>query len=141
MSYYWKPLPPERQRLADAFRFFHEHAGYVVGESAVCAIALARAEQFAREHDLTYAWEPESEPWDGCVPLAPTDCLDWVACRDGNGEVLASVGMVATTGYSDPYRRVLEAELALEAMGVLDERDDSEADKLARRATYAGVGA
>jgi hypothetical protein len=33
------------RKLVEAFRFFREHAGYVVGQSAVCALSLARAEE------------------------------------------------------------------------------------------------
>ena len=148
-----------RTELISAYRFFREHAGYRVGHSAETAMALARAELRARDLSLIFMWEDESEPWDGDVPLAPTDLLEWAACyepkegrdysrgyfdRKDCGRILASLGMVATTGYSDPYRRVVEAELASEALDTLDAERDAiatlGANKLAQRATFAGPG-
>lgn len=121
----------------EAFLFFHENAG---GYVAADTIILARAEARAKELGLVFVWEDEQEPWDGDVPLAPTDLLEWVACYvPGRQEPIASLGMVATSGYSDPYRRVVEAELAAEALGVLDAEDAAEAARLAARATFAGV--
>ena len=130
-------------------RFFSEHADcYADGYRMSTAVALARAEERANELGLVFGWEPEEEAWVGDVPLAPTDLLEWVACYEADGvdrhgqpirRPLSSLGMVATTGYSDPYRRVVEAELALDALAVLDSIDRAEADKLAARATFAGV--
>ena len=37
------------KELIRRYRFFFDHAGYVVGQRAVCALSLARAEQ----HDGT----------------------------------------------------------------------------------------
>jgi hypothetical protein len=129
-------------------RFFSEHCFYAVGYRMSTAVALARAEERANELGLVFVWEPEEEAWDGDVPLAPTDLLEWAACYEADGidrhgqpirRPLSSLGMVTTTSYSDPYRRVVEAELALEALAVLDSIDRVEADKLAARATFAGV--
>ena len=144
--------------LTDAEQFFYAHAGYSYpsGASAAeqrkariaCARELARAETRAKEMGLVFSWEPEEFPWDGDVPLAPTDRLEWVACyafaqEDSRGRCLASLGMVATTSYHDPYRRVVEAELAEEALATLDEERErtsaADAEELGARATYAGV--
>ena len=119
-------------------KFFHAHAPGIVGEQMSTAIALARAEERAQKLGFTFVWEDEQEDWDGDVPLEPTDLLEWCACyqrqeicqhsdsgmcdRKECAEMLASLSMFATTGYSDPYRRVVEAELALEALEVLDKR-------------------
>lgn len=145
------------QEIKDAFRFFHANAGCVVGRRAVGALELARAETRAKEMGLVFSWEPEEFPWDGDVPLAPTDLLEFVACcrweetfphltgnaRSEHRRTLASLGMVATTSYHDPYRRVVEAELAREALETLDEECDAlatkQADELGARATYAGA--
>ena len=100
-----------------AYRFFFEHAGYIVGQRAQCALGLARAENYARDND----WEAE---WvaDDCPDLSwmsdeerrqPHDVLGCVL-RDANGNVLASLW-----GITDPtvgYMRVVAAELSSEAM-------------------------
>jgi hypothetical protein len=147
--------------LSPAEVFFFNHAGYSYRPPQTprqgrieCAKALALAEKRAKEIGLVFTWEPECEPWDGDVPLAPTDLLEWCACFMPNedcerypndyrkGHCLASLGMVATTGYDDPYRRVVEAELALEALDTLDREADERAtiaaNELASRATFAG---
>ena len=147
--------------LRAAIQFFAEHACYCTPPGRMaCAKSLAIAEQRAKEMGLTFVWEPECEPWDGEYPLAPTDLLEWVACyqrtevcahsdsgmcdRPKCARMLASLGMVATTGYSDPYRRVIEAELASEALDTLDAERDAiatqGANELAQRATFAGPG-
>lgn len=117
-----------------SFSFFRDHAGYVVGERAVCAIALARAEQFALDQGFTYSWGNDEcgadclgdhEYWcnDARRRAAGYDGGRYDRCdhevlavilEDANGNVLASLG-----GIIDPdadYRRVVEAELASEAM-------------------------
>ena len=109
--------------LAARFRFFHEHAGYIVGRRAVAAISLARAEIQARREGISFEWEDELEPWDAdpeCGP-APTYVLCCLA-RDASGQVVASLGMVGVNRLSDPYLRVVEAELALEALHELHPR-------------------
>ena len=69
--------------------------------------------------------------------------LECVACNPMVRRTLAGLGMVATAGYSDPHRRVVEAELAQEALATLDaERDalaSAQAAELTTRATFAGV--
>lgn len=138
------------QRLAEAFRFFHEHAGYVVGRRAVGALALARAELRAREVGLTVTWGDETMPWDGdceappvhaCATVLHPDHADadtestrirfpFSARADGSRgripEVLAALGSIGLASWNDPYMRVVEAELCAEALDELDaehERD------------------
>jgi len=100
-----------------AYRFFLANAGYIVGQRALCALGLARAEQHARDN----AWDTE---WvaDDCPDLSwmsdeersqPHEVLGCIL-RDANGNVLASLW-----GITDPdngYMRVVAAELASEAM-------------------------
>lgn len=100
-----------------AYRFFFEHAGYVVGQRAQCALALARAEQHARDNDWTGDWVD-----DDCADLSwmsdedqrqPHEVLGCIL-RDPSGHVLGSLW-----GITDPdraYMRVIEAELASEAV-------------------------
>jgi hypothetical protein len=131
--------------LESRYRFFREHGGFIVGESAVSAIHLARAEESAETLGLVCYWEPDPEPWDGASE-APMLLLWGAVYRSGQldhaenvkrGEIgLASI-MVSVDSYRDPYLRVYAAELFAEALDVLDDEDQAEADKLAKRATFA----
>ncbi|HTQ47491.1 MAG TPA: hypothetical protein VMI75_32265 [Polyangiaceae bacterium] len=156
-------------RLVEAFRFFHEHAGYVVGRRAVGALALARAELRAKEQGLTVTWDDEELPWDGDCPApkvhvraivlhpdhADADTSDvairfpYFDRRDGSvgrtPAVLASLGGIGLDSMHDPYVRVVEAELFAEALAELDAARDAKAcamaDELASRATFAAGSA
>ena len=109
--------------LRDRFRFFHEHAGYVVGEAAVCALRLARAEERAERLGLRVEWEPEHEPWDGDCPAPPIVAFAYVPRLDDHKLSLASLGMVGLNDWRDHYKRVVEAELFAEALATLDEEE------------------
>lgn len=108
-----------------AVDFFRKHAGYAVrpGESKVRAKtrgaqALARAEAEAEARGWTVDWEHDPEPWQGDVER-PFEVLTAVL-RDAEGRVLASLGSVGMTGNRKTdadYGRVVEAELADEALG------------------------
>lgn len=120
--------------LRRAFRFFHVNAGYCVGFRATGALALARAEQWAREKDLEYVWQcdPDCTADDfefesdkrhvrehgavGCILYRP--CPDHgIDCK--HAEVLGSLWGVTESLNNrdrDNYRRVVEAELAAEAI-------------------------
>ena len=143
--------------LREAIRFFAEHAGYFTPPGRMaCAKKLALAEERAKDLGLHFAWEEEQDEWDGDCPLASTDLLEWCACYDRapsddrwrnisgapKARCLASLCMIATTGYRDPYRRVVEAELASEALATLDAELDAiatlQAEELGARATFAG---
>lgn len=103
--------------LRRAYRFFFENAGYIVGQRAVCALQLARAEEYASDND----WEAECVD-DDCPDLSwmsdderelPHEVLGCVL-KDADGNVLASLW-----GITDPdvgYMRVVRAELASEAL-------------------------
>lgn len=112
-------------RLLSAFRFFGAHAGGIVGECAKSALALARAEAYAQSQGWTCEWK-----WDDYRDNGPrdwgwsaADIARWdrsehecLACilTDAEGRHRASLW-----GIWDPdrrCRRVVEAELALEAM-------------------------
>lgn len=103
-----------------AFQFFHREAGYVVGECAIGAKALADAEAYAADAGWSVEWSPEEScncAYDHNAPgiycCDGSDC--WVAVlRNEDGTVLASLGCICEP--SDSYRRVVEAELASEAM-------------------------
>lgn len=94
-----------------AYRFFFEHAGYIVGQRAQCALGLARAEQYARDNDWEAEWIPDDDAdlsWmteeEQREPHEVLGCI----LRDSDGNVLASLW-----GITDPtfgYTRVVEAD-------------------------------
>ena len=89
-------------KLKKAYDFFKKHAGGVVGRNAEGALALARAEAVDEDE---YMLGDEEE--------MPSEVL-YAVLKDQDGEVLESLG-----GIGDPdrnYGRVVEAELALEAL-------------------------
>lgn len=101
-------------------QFFFDHAGWGYDPltetsdegRARCAKRLAAAEQWATDEGMSFEWTPDEyadEPGEWC-------CV----ARDAGGVVLASLGGVGFESgepWGDPYRRVVEAELALEARG------------------------
>lgn len=104
-------------KLRKAYDFFKEHAGYVVGRRGMGALELARAEAYADEHGWEAIWEDDPEEWLLDVER-PEEVLTCVL-RDENGVVIGSLGgidMSGNTRQDRDYRRVVEAELALEAM-------------------------
>jgi hypothetical protein len=115
-------MPKSMTRHQKAIAFFMKHAGYArkPGESVAQAMRhtatrLAKAEQYAIDHGWSVEWQndPESYQMGDAEDTPPNEVL-WAALRDEDGNVLASLG-----GIGDPsreYGRVVEAELALEAM-------------------------
>ena len=117
------PARKDRDRFERAVRFFEEHAGssYTPGKETKAqgrrrgAEALARAEQYALDHDWKVEWEFDSDEYQ--LGRAETEMPNEVLCavlKTPDGEVLGSLG-----GIGDPtreYARVVEAELALEAI-------------------------
>jgi hypothetical protein len=127
-----------QSNLYRRYRFFKENGGYCVGSRAISAVALARAEQWAEDNDIDYTWE-----WDTDGDLGDHACWcrderrreagyssfgmpesqrrlgqcahEIEACvLEYQGEVLASLCGIIDADRT--YRRVVEAELALEAM-------------------------
>jgi hypothetical protein len=104
------------------FRFFCDHALYIVGERALGALRLAQAEQHAQANGWDVEWANDLEGCIGC------DCeSEACACstgeshevyvavlRDEAGRVLASLGSICQPDRA--YMRVVGAELALEAL-------------------------
>jgi hypothetical protein len=112
----------------EAYRFFREHAGGIVGENAKGAIELARAEVLLeRAQDLGVAvarWEMDDEPYDPgdvCSDeearekfesgawVGPFGCIVEV---DGVGNSLWGIVFSGADDVLDPYARVIRAELA-----------------------------
>jgi len=108
-----------------AVDFFRKHAGYAVrpGESKAKAKtrgaqALARAEAEAEARGWAVVWEDDPEEWQGDVER-PFEVLT-AELRDADGHSLAFLGGNGMTGNRKTdadYRRVIEAELADEALG------------------------
>lgn len=108
--------------LRPAFRFFHEWAGYCVGERAIGALSLVRAERQAHDAGHSFEWsiDPEidsSEFSDERPTWALWQCVMRAGCpSDEEGRVLASLHGIdfgrEGEPWGDPYRRVVEAELA-----------------------------
>jgi hypothetical protein len=104
-------------RIISAWRFFLNHAGYCTPPGrAACALALARAERWAQENDLTFTWECDIDPdlsWMSERERAKEHVCEGCVCRDAEGHVLTSLWGIVDA--DNEYRRVVEAELASEA--------------------------
>ena len=83
---------------------------------------LAKAERDAAALGFTFDWDYDQEGCIGCACGSPDckcstgedhECLSCI-CRNADGEAVASLGSICEP--SREYRRVIEAELALEAM-------------------------
>jgi hypothetical protein len=117
-----------------AWRFFLENAGYATPPGrAVCALELARAEQWAEHEGIEFRLEDESDPDESFVGPWPLryqtawnaqghSCYSVICYRPcsqhgwdcKHKEVLASLGGILNP--TDDYLRVVRAELASEAM-------------------------
>ena len=110
--------------MTDQERFFYAHAGYSYRPDETpmqgrerCAKRLALAENWAHEQRVSFEWQP-----DGLSDWDDEDKHEVWACvaRDANGAVIGSLGGVDFGAdrdpWGDPYRVVVEAEIALEAM-------------------------
>lgn len=82
---------------------------------------LANAERRGARAELSFGWsiDPDNDSSEWCDE--PPAYEQWACvCRDANGIAVASLGGIdfGRDGlpYSDPYRRVVEAELAQEAL-------------------------
>jgi hypothetical protein len=103
------------------FQFFLEQAGYCVGHRAEGALQLARAEKWAEAQEMTFEWSHDMDPdlsWMSESEQAQDHEVLGCVLYDANRVHLRSLG-----GITDPsweYRRVVEAELALEEMARFD---------------------
>ena len=101
-----------------AWRFFMEHAGYATPPGPVmCAAALARAEERAEAAGLTFEWVSDDCPdlsWMDEAQAARDHEVLGCIVRDPAGQHLASLWGIVDADAS--YRRVVEAELAAEAL-------------------------
>ncbi len=101
-------------KLKSAYEFFKKHGGSVVGRSAEVALALARAEKTAEALGWSVDWVHDEEAYDsGDSDHEPSEVLGAVL-KDQDGEQLESLWSIADPDRN--YARVVEAELALEAL-------------------------
>jgi hypothetical protein len=108
------------QRAVD---FFYKHAGYGYGPGETPeqgrrrgAVKLAKAEQEATARGWTVKWEEDPEGWDSLGDIDPDDVKEILVAvlYDEDGNVLGSLGSIVNPDRD--YARVVEAELALEAL-------------------------
>ena len=102
--------------------FFLKHGGYSTkpGETKRqgqlrSARQLAEAEAFAEDAGWKVSWEPDQEPYDmGDAETEPPSEVYVAVLMDDDDNVLGSLGAIGDP--DNNYKRVIEAELALEAM-------------------------
>lgn len=107
--------------------FFYEHAGHSFDPKRETpeqgrrrgARQLAEAEQWAKDEGYDFVWRDDDDPLLGDVPEDEVSGAFWVAMEDEQGDIVQSLGSVLE-GHDERanrrYRRVVEAELALEEM-------------------------
>ena len=114
----------------EAVKFFYENAGYSYGKGETreqgrrrTARALATAEQYASTQGWVVDWELEEGVWEDFYGEGETaENVEQVVVailKDANGKVLGSLGGITESFDSATnrrYRRVVEAELDLEAI-------------------------
>jgi len=116
------PARKAQDHLKKNAEFFYKHAAYSYGPGQTKrqgrmegAMKLARAEREAEERGWKVEWEYDETPYDmgDAETEMPNEVLVAVL-KDANNNVIGSL-----SGIGDPddnYRRVVEAELALEAL-------------------------
>jgi|SRR5215471_2977808 len=115
-------MPITRQ----AFDFFRANAGGVVGENALTAATLARAEAWAKRQGIRFVWDYDEDAdwsWMDEDDRQREHVVEW--CRAerisvcehcGHETATTLAGLCSIFDADSDYRRVVEAELALEAM-------------------------
>jgi hypothetical protein len=116
------PARKAQDHLKKNAEFFYKHAAYSYGPDQTKrqgrmegAMKLARAEREAEERGWNVEWQPDGMPYDmgDAETEMPNEVL-FAVLKDASGNIIGSL-----SGIADPdnnYRRVVEAELALEAL-------------------------
>jgi hypothetical protein len=118
------------KQLTPVELFFYDNAGYSYSQDEApeagrirCAKSLAKAEQYAQNLGWEYEWQNDNDAdlsW-----LAEGETVE--TCEGcilrGEADVLESLWGI--TDASDNYRRVVEAELALEALHTYDRETET----------------
>ena len=131
----WHEEHPTASERIRAYRFFREHAGYVVGENARGALELARAEQLLQEaQNLSMAYTNIVADEEGTLEGCPAVGIVVGVFEPGDvtPSHVASLWGIEEDA-PDSYLRVVRAELASElhdelrqTIGdTLDEREEA----------------
>jgi len=115
------PVRKAQDRLKKHAKFFFKHAGYSYGPGQTPrqgrmegAMKLAQTEHEAEERGWSVEWTFDDNPYDmGDAETEPSKVLAAIL-KDASGNVIGSLGGIGDP--DDNYRRVVEAELALEAL-------------------------
>lgn len=111
--------------LSETEQFFYENAGFSYRPDetpeqgrARCARVLAMAEKKLIIGPYFVSHEPDDQPWDGDVPY---DGPLWIVSLWNVADTTEPVRLASLSGVaceeSDPYMRVVAAELAAEHLG------------------------
>lgn len=134
------PVADRTLDLRRRFNFFLEHAGGIVGRHAEGALALARAERYAEEHGWTFTWEDDPDAdtsWcTECTTASDGHDHLMYGCilKDEHGTVLGSLWGIDGDpcphggGVVMGYGRVVQAELASEALHDIQRREQEDRD-------------
>lgn len=131
--------------LKDAKRFFYQNGGYCFDPKTEtklqgrrrCALASAIAEREAQRRMFTFVWSYDDsqsirditdETVEGAEFYERAHEIEFCVCRDAAGDALASLGGIIDA--TPNYRRVVEAELAAEAIHKQDKQFDAFADSV-----------
>jgi hypothetical protein len=125
--------------LRRAWNFHREHAGYVVGERAIGALELARDELRAKAEGLEFHWVEDETPdtswldqdgWEREKQDYQDGRLLILGCHVTHpalDQYAVSLWGISVYDQRDPYCRVVEAELAGEALALIDAEQAEEA--------------
>ncbi len=99
---------------------YDPHKQTLVEGKMECAKALAMAERWASEQGLSFEWNIDDDP---LVYGDETGQQWYCSCFDEDGKLLSSLGSIEFSDDVgpfgvDPYSRIIEAELALEALSL-----------------------
>lgn len=109
-------------------KFFFEHAGFSYDPKTEtpeqgklrCAQELAKAEAWARNNDVAFRWSVDEDCDSSSFSNKRPRWQLWQCAAYRDGEFATSIGAVDfgrdRDPWMDPYRRVIEAELAAEIM-------------------------
>lgn len=106
------------------YTFFKKHAGSIVGEAALCAFRLARAEVEAEARGFETEWVWDEEEYQlGDDETPPDEVLGCIVTAP-NGEEDSLWGVCDPT---HDYCRVVAAELAAEVLGEIKRKEANDA--------------
>ena len=114
--------------------FFMENAGFSYDPKKETkeegqlrgALALARAERDAKSAGFRFEWTEDNETTRSFRDEGPHYVLHVCCCYTGSGELISALGGIdqgEDGNTHDVNARCVEAEVALEALGIIDRRD------------------